>query len=149
LQVLARHAWSLTSVFRPFLSLPGAKVLPKSPIPSYFTSSLREKLPPHTCNFTTNPCRIKYFTQEIVIHRDDILNRMRRQCVIPPTVKSHPDEEEEEDVTSAVTEHLVKTVLDQGKHWLLVQTSREIWKGGVEEGWEMLGTVLLGQWLMG
>ena len=74
---------------------------------------------------------------------------MRRQCVIPPTVKNHPDEEEEEDVTSAVTEHLVKTVLDQGKHWLLVQTSREIWKGGVEEGWEMLGTVLLGQWLMG
>ena len=41
---------------------------------------------------------------------------MRRQCVIPPTVKSHPEEEEEEDVTSAVTEHLVKTVLDQGKH---------------------------------
>ena len=113
-------------------------MLPKSPIPSYFTSSLREKLPPHTCNFTTNPCRIKYFTQEIVIHRDDILNRMRRQCVIPPTVKSHPDEEEEEDVTSAVTEHLVKTVLDQGKHWLLVQTSKEIWKGG---GGRRLGNV--------
>ena len=69
---------------------------------------------------------------------------MRRQCVIPPTVKSHPDEEEEEDVTSAVTEHLVKTVLDQGKHWLLVQTVQGDLEGG---GGRRLGNV--GQWIVG
>ena len=59
-------------------------------------------------------------------------------------MKSHPDEEEEEDVTSAVTEHLVKTVLDQGKHWLLVQTSYGDLEGG---GGRRLGNV--GQWIVG
>jgi hypothetical protein len=28
---------------------------------------LRDQLPPHTCHFTTNPCRIKYFTQGKVV----------------------------------------------------------------------------------
>jgi DNA polymerase epsilon subunit 2 len=54
-------------LFVPGPNDPGAKVLPKSPIPSYFTSSLRDQLPPHTCHFTTNPCRIKYFTQGKVV----------------------------------------------------------------------------------
>ena len=110
-------------LFVPGPNDPGAKVLPRSPIPSYFTKGFIEKMPKHTISFTTNPCRIKYFTQEIVVYRDDILNRMRRQCVIPPIVRTttkndddddEEEEEDDEDVTSAVTEHLVKTVLDQG-----------------------------------
>ena len=75
---------------------------------------------------------------------------MRRQCVIPPTVKSHPEEEEEEDVTSAVTEHLVKTVLDQGKHVGGTFQGESIWKWEVEEWLECWAMVMLsnGCWAM-
>jgi DNA polymerase epsilon subunit 2 len=109
-------------LFVPGPNDPGTKVLPRAPIPQFFTRNLMQRLPKETVKFTTNPCRVRYFTQEIVIYRDDILNRMRRQCVVPPIVKTTVNaeneggdgEEDDVDVTSAVTEHLVKTVLDQG-----------------------------------
>mgnify|MGYP001185754296 CR=1 FL=1 len=111
-------------LFVPGPNDPGAKCLPRAAIPSFFTQGFTSKFEnaSNMISFTTNPCRIKYFTQEIVVFRDNVLNRMRRQCVVPPIVKSvnndggemGTDEEEDMDVTSAVTEHLVKTVLDQG-----------------------------------
>ena len=36
-------------------------------------------------HFTSNPSRIKYFTQEIVIFRDDLMSRMQRNCIVVPT----------------------------------------------------------------
>lgn len=135
-------------LFIPGPTDPGAKVLPRGPIPRYFTSKLRNALGakkvrsedgsewktiPSSVSFSTNPCRLRYFTQEIVLFRDDVLNRMRRSCIVPPALdepfdEENPEDEIEEDddgdVTgrvagaasraSVVTEHLVKTVLDQG-----------------------------------
>ncbi len=32
----------------------------------------------------TNPCRLRYCTQDIVIVRDELMSKMRRHCVLPP-----------------------------------------------------------------
>jgi hypothetical protein len=36
-------------------------VLPRAPIPSYFTKGFLAKMPKHTISFTTNPCRVRKF----------------------------------------------------------------------------------------
>lgn len=41
--------------------------------------------------------RIKYFTQEIVIFREDILGKLRRNTLIPPNL-----DQDEEDITKHV-----------------------------------------------
>ncbi|KAL1916903.1 uncharacterized protein VTP21DRAFT_5100 [Calcarisporiella thermophila] len=79
----------------------GGNTLPRPPIPEVFTAKLRNKV--KRAVFTTNPCRIKYCTQEIVILREDILNRFRRNCVVTPNTALEEDE----------TRHLVKTLIDQ------------------------------------
>lgn len=55
--------------------------------------------------FATNPCRLRFYSQEIVLFRHDLVSKMRRHCVVPPT---------EEHGTTEITEHLVRTVVDQG-----------------------------------
>jgi hypothetical protein len=42
-------------------------VLPQAPLPSYFSAQLQEQLP--NAVFTSNPCRIQYRAQEIVVFR--------------------------------------------------------------------------------
>lgn len=42
-------------------------VLPQAPLPSYFSAQLQEQLP--NAVFTSNPCRIRYRAQEIVVFR--------------------------------------------------------------------------------
>lgn len=70
-------------VFVPGPGDPGpGNVLPRPPLPHVLTSDLREQLP--NAVFGTNPCRIRYCTQELVLFRDDIEQRMRRQCMMPP-----------------------------------------------------------------
>ena len=56
-------------VFVPGPADPGAgPCLPRGPLPNVFTKSLREMLPQVT--FTSNPCRVRFFTQEIVLFRE-------------------------------------------------------------------------------
>lgn len=78
----------------------GSGVLPRPPLPVIFTQRLRNVLP--NAIFSSNPCRIRFYTQEIVIFRQNLLSQMRRHCVLPPTGNAD------------VTYHLVKTVLEQG-----------------------------------
>jgi DNA polymerase epsilon subunit 2 len=35
--------------------------------------------------------RVKFYTQEIVFFRQDLLYRMRRSCLIPPTTEETSD----------------------------------------------------------
>jgi len=35
--------------------------------------------------------RLYFFTQEIVIFREDLVNRMRRNCIVPPDENNEPD----------------------------------------------------------
>ncbi|KAJ3669482.1 hypothetical protein LUZ60_011432 [Juncus effusus] len=90
-----------------FLFIPGpddagpSKVLPRPALPKYLTEELQNLVP--NAIFSTNPCRIKYYTQEIVFFRQDLLYRMRRSCLVPPTSEE----------TSDPFEHLVATITHQ------------------------------------
>ena len=62
-------------------------VLPRKPILSSFTTRLRQKVP--KIIFATNPCRIKFCDQEIVVFRQDLMSKMLRNLVsIRPNVSN-------------------------------------------------------------
>lgn len=54
-------------------------ILPRRPLPPSLTTAVRDKLPKVT--FASNPCRITYKSQEIVVFRDDLMSRMLRNTV--------------------------------------------------------------------
>jgi len=54
-------------------------ILPRRPIMSSFTSKLKNKIP--KIHFASNPCRIKFFDQEIVIFREDLMSKILRNTV--------------------------------------------------------------------
>ncbi|XP_020587022.1 DNA polymerase epsilon subunit B [Phalaenopsis equestris] len=90
-----------------FLFIPGpddagpAKVLPRCALPNYLTEELQKLIP--TAIFSSNPCRVKFYTQEIVFFRQDLLYRMRRSSLIPPSSEE----------TTDPFEHLVATITHQ------------------------------------
>jgi DNA polymerase epsilon subunit 2 len=62
-------------------------LLPRRPLLSSLVSRLKTKVP-HV-HFATNPCRIKFFNQEIVIFREDMMARMLRSVVgVKPEVRN-------------------------------------------------------------
>ncbi|CAG5118666.1 unnamed protein product, partial [Candidula unifasciata] len=67
-------------VFVPGPNDPGhSTILPRPTIPNSITEAFRKKVPGAV--FTSNPCRIQYCTQEIVVFREDIVTKMCRNCV--------------------------------------------------------------------
>ncbi|KAM3958027.1 DNA polymerase epsilon subunit 2-like [Aphomia sociella] len=88
-----------------FIFVPGrgdpsaANILPRPPIPNSITKDIREKLGDSVI-FTTNPCRIQYCTQELVITRQDLVTKMCRNSIHFPESGDIPD-------------HLTKTLLSQ------------------------------------
>lgn len=54
-------------------------ILPRRPLPPSLIKAVNEKLPKVT--FASNPCRITYKSQEIVVFRDDLMSRMLRNTV--------------------------------------------------------------------
>ncbi|KAJ2805527.1 DNA-directed DNA polymerase epsilon, subunit B [Coemansia guatemalensis] len=91
----------------------GQGALPKPHIAEFFTKRLGSRLANVT--FASNPCRIKYCTHEIVVFREDLLKRIRRNCVLPPTEGTE------------IVKHLVRTVIDQGHLCPLPQRIRPIY----------------------
>lgn len=55
-------------------------VMPRSHLPDILTSKLKARLGDRL-HLASNPCRIAFFSQEIVIYRDDIMARMLRNTV--------------------------------------------------------------------
>ncbi|OJT04135.1 DNA polymerase epsilon subunit B [Trametes pubescens] len=101
-----------------FVMVPGPldvtmnSVLPRRPLLSSFVSRLKSRLP--NVHFATNPCRIKFFEQEIVVFREDLMSRMLRNLVgVKPDVKNDD-----------LKRYLVQTVLDQS-HLMPVTVSIE------------------------
>ncbi|OMO73451.1 DNA polymerase alpha/epsilon, subunit B [Corchorus olitorius] len=90
-----------------FLFIPGpddagpSTVLPRCALPKYLTEELQKHVP--NAIFSSNPCRVKFYTQEIVFFRQDLLYRMRRSCLIPPSTEETDDP----------FEHLVATIIHQ------------------------------------
>uniref|UniRef100_A0A0E0AWE2 DNA polymerase epsilon subunit n=1 Tax=Oryza glumipatula TaxID=40148 RepID=A0A0E0AWE2_9ORYZ len=90
-----------------FLFIPGpedagpSKALPRCTLPKYLTEELQKHIP--NAIFVSNPCRVKFYTQEIVFFQQDLIYRMRWSCLIPPTTEE----------TSDPFEHLVATITHQ------------------------------------
>ncbi|KAG9096705.1 hypothetical protein FRC06_008417 [Ceratobasidium sp. 370] len=79
----------------------GSLTLPRPPIPMTFTTKIRARVP--RAHFTSNPCRIKFFSQEIVIFREDMMSRMLRNLVGIKRAVGDAD----------LKKYLVQTLLDQ------------------------------------
>ena len=87
-------------VFVPGPLDPGpGNVLPKPAIPSILTQGISERVP--GAHFSSNPCRIQFGTEEMVVFREDIINKMCRQCVHFPSG------------TTDMPTQFVKTILSQ------------------------------------
>ncbi|KAL1199185.1 DNA polymerase epsilon subunit B [Cardamine amara subsp. amara] len=90
-----------------FLFIPGpddagpSTVLPRCRLPKYLTEELQNIVP--KAIFSSNPCRVKFYNQEIVFFRQDLLYRMRRACLITPSTEETKDP----------FEHLVYTITHQ------------------------------------
>ncbi|XP_065827868.1 DNA polymerase epsilon subunit 2-like [Oscarella lobularis] len=88
-----------------FVFVPGpldigpGNILPRPPIPDVLTEDIRSRVPLVT--FASNPCRFQYCTQEIIVFREDITNKMCRNCL------RFPGQEE------SIPSHLVKTITTQ------------------------------------
>jgi hypothetical protein len=62
-------------------------ILPRQHLLSFLVNRLRTKVP--KIHFASNPCRIKFFDQEIVVFREETMTRMLRNAVgVKPDVNS-------------------------------------------------------------
>ncbi|XP_059478569.1 DNA polymerase epsilon subunit 2 [Neocloeon triangulifer] len=86
-------------VFVPGLADPACpNILPRPPLPKAVTEDFELRV--SNAIFTTNPCRIRYCTQEIIVMREDIMSKLCRNTVHYPT-------------TGNIYEHFAKTLLSQ------------------------------------
>ncbi|KAK9848386.1 hypothetical protein WJX84_000167 [Apatococcus fuscideae] len=81
---------------------PGS-ILPQPPLPSSLTADLRARVPGIV--LASNPCRLRYCTQDIIVFRQDLLQTMRRHCLLTPIGDSQSSD--------ALFEHLSVTLLQQ------------------------------------
>jgi DNA polymerase epsilon subunit 2 len=116
-------------------SLAGTVILPRQPIPRSFLNRVSRAVKDVT--LATNPCRLSYFTQEIVVGRDDWLERFRRQNIatrskastddvdIDMAEETQPDADEPtSDTLSQISQTLARTILDQSTLSPFAQSTR-------------------------
>ena len=77
---------------------------------------LRKKI--KNLSLASNPCRVKFYTQEIAIFRDDLLRRMMRHVVLAP--------KRGESAALDLNEQLVETLCDQGHLFPLPCTAKPV-----------------------
>ena len=88
-------------------------VFPRHKILEPYVKDLQKKVP--HISFASNPCRIRFYTQEIVIYRENLLRKMQKQSVVKTysIAKAAGLSQEEEDEADPC-ELLVQTILNQG-----------------------------------
>lgn len=125
--------------WKSMISLGAAYAWPQKPVPSSFTQKVNK-----VCKnviWASNPTRIAYISQEIILARDDISQRLKRHSVEFPTIEDSKEQEliefqqqmqrrKDADATSInelfkgndqlpakvkESRKLVKTLLDQGQ----------------------------------
>lgn len=111
-----------TFVIIPSVSDPGpGNVLPRPPMPKMITRQFVQAVGAERVRLATNPCRMRYMTQEIVLLRDDIMQKMVRHCSIKPDFGE----------SGLMSEHLVKSIVDQSYLCPLPQAARPVlWNHG-------------------
>lgn len=73
-----------TLIFVPSLEDIGpAKILPRPALPQILTDEFCRKLP--NASFSSNPCRIQYCSQDIVIFCENIMHKMVQNCMKYPS----------------------------------------------------------------
>jgi len=88
-----------------FLFVPGPadpgspNIFPRPPLPTHVTQDLLKNVP--KAQFLTNPARVQYCTQEIVIFREDIVTKLCRNAIYFPE-------------TGEIPSHFAKTITCQG-----------------------------------
>lgn len=73
--------------------------------------------------FASNPCRVRFYTQELVFFRDDLLKKMQRHSVMPSHLihsssslgGAREGQEEEEEID--MSDQLVKLIIQQSHLW--------------------------------
>ncbi|CAI5962505.1 unnamed protein product, partial [Closterium sp. NIES-64] len=76
-------------VFVPGQADPGpCAVLPRPSLPRFFTDPITDALP--SAVFSSNPSRLKFYSQELVVLRADLQRRMQRCAVLPPLKDTDP-----------------------------------------------------------
>ncbi|GAA5853296.1 hypothetical protein JCM8547_000275 [Rhodosporidiobolus lusitaniae] len=94
-----------------FLIIPGptdpwsSTSLPRPALPEPLVKALIAKIPNLTLG--SNPCRLRWFSQEVVVFRDDLMGRMMRNAV------RFPVEEGDGTKKGDLRKALVQTILDQ------------------------------------
>lgn len=105
-----------------FVIIPGptdagpGNILPRPPMPPMLLEGFKSSLGSSQVYYGTNPCRIRYLTQEIVILRENLLQKMMRNCAMKPDLTD----------TDHVSEHMVKSVIDQAHLCPLPLSSRPV-----------------------
>lgn len=90
-----------------FVLVPGpldpglGEILPRPPLPPSFRTALHQKV--RHVRFASNPCRIRYFSKEIVLFRQNTVSQLRRLGLW-----------HHRSGTATAVQHTVKTLLDQG-----------------------------------
>ncbi|OMH85263.1 DNA polymerase epsilon subunit 2 [Zancudomyces culisetae] len=93
-----------------FIFVPGPNdpwnmgALPYPPLSTYLVEKIKTRVPKST--FSANPTRIQFCSQEIVVFREDLVKKMRRNCVVWPKSSDTLFEEN-------VKELVVKTIISQ------------------------------------
>lgn len=67
----------------------GGNTLPQRSLPPSFVARMKQRA--RKSIFASNPCRIRYCTQEIVILREDLLNKLWRNTLLAPNLERDDD----------------------------------------------------------
>ena len=76
--------------------------LPRRGIPLKLVDGLMKRV--SHVSIGSNPCRIKFFTQEIVIFREDLIQKMQRHTAVAPNINEQAPE---------IAEQAVSVIIDQ------------------------------------
>lgn len=96
-----------------FIFVPGpldpwsSSTLPRPALPAAFTARLAARIP--KAKFVSNPCRIRYFGQEIVVYREDLMGRMVRGLV---SIKNEEAADMKRYVSGRLTRRLTTACAD-------------------------------------
>lgn len=84
--------------------LPGVPgCLPRHPIPRAVAGRLLDRSVVPKLILASNPCRIRFFTKEIVLFRSEMTTRLKRRAVLVPSPRDKPSHE-----------HMTATLVAQG-----------------------------------
>jgi DNA polymerase epsilon subunit 2 len=108
--------------------------LPRKHLPKSITDKLLQRILRGTGNnvqmvekfqFVSNPCRLVYFGQEIVVFRDDLMQRMLRNTIVGVKERDN-DGDGIEGSRMDLKRYLVSTILDQAHLCPLPQSARPV-----------------------